>query len=871
MNKCSKVVGTVGGGGGKVVTVGGTAADPVAPVTDPRGGLLKKCSKVVVETVREGKSGTDGGNSDPAIPVTDPRVGSLKNKNRESSLKFSETTCSPSYPSKTINTSKRSHNPHSKTKSSLLEEGKIHVVAPPTNDSFVFNPSTMDSNLFIYEVPHLKFWTLSSKQQSDLVSLGALHPKRMSYMSKLIVVPQSLKDTCITICDNGKLPHYQVSADELNHFRATINKTHLHVKIRQATSHTEYVKIFQSSFLKEKLPWKEWIEFLHTHGEKPSASDSRQQALYMDFGYTSNVSTARTSESASDGTAIPLMKPSTEKLRDDFECAHGVRSANQFLEKMVDDGLATAQIFGMPKNRIDQFARRLPGRGRSEALRLNISVSKSRTGPHQDCQNDPEFPHFVSFSQIFYDEITGLWVRVSLILYTRQSIGDYYKRREVMGNVVRDLIRFYNDSDEYRKTPRVHPPANKRRFSGRRFGVKCYGRPCGFDPGTYLGSSVHALTCMTLHFNLDYVEALSALRAFTYMGFSPFFFVNACHLIMGMGQKHPPAKGTQFGLFILQLMMDLRKANVDEGIPGFRYGASGSIPADAELPDATEWDMQCKEMMRAHLHAFTDDPGRNPQKTYDRLERKIVSTLSYCGDLGSHHAIAFASIMGLLPFWMLGYVRVNAQGRPQRCIAEKYGYHSRKDVVDNLRISTCFTFNKSLFKHDPRLRVTVRFCENLECKFYRCLLSKAAEGDRRFHDLQMETQFDVQIMFHGLVKLHYKGDTATIDDSLFKTWFYDGGHVTPAEMARRDGDLSRMNLFLWSSQRQRETTKRVPPAWKDIISYECLQPVQIRPVENLQLVRNAYESFARAVNRQQTLSRNHSPKSTKRHQKDRIL
>ena len=54
-------------------------------------------------------------------------------------------------------------------------------------------------------------------------------------------------------------------------------------------------------------------------------------------------------------------------------------------------------------------------------------------------------------------------------------------------------------------------------------------------------------------FNLTLPEAISGLRAFIYMGFSPFFFVNACHLILGMGEKHPPETGFRFGLFILQL------------------------------------------------------------------------------------------------------------------------------------------------------------------------------------------------------------------------------------------------------------------------------------------------------------------------------
>ena len=760
-------------------------------------------------------------------------------------------TTSPTKPKMTGNPPSPPPNEEAKNapsnSSKMITSGLVQLVPEDTLD-FTFNAEHMDANVFLYEVPSLKFWSLSAKAQAELVALGNLHEDRMEYLEEILVVPQSLTNTCITVCDNGKLPHYQVSCQELKTFQE--EKNHHSIRFRQATSFTNHVKIFESPCLREQLPWREWIEFLHTHGEKPSDDDARQQALHVDLGFTSNQSTARTGKASSaDGVSTPLMKPSTELLREDYDCTEGIRKVNKFLDRMISEGIVTDKLFALPVQRLKEFANKLPGKGRAEALRLNISYHKSRTGAHQDSQNDPVYPHFVSFSQIFFDDISGVWVRVSLILYTRQSVGSYYARRQDIGKVVQKLVDFYKSSPEYRRTPRVHPPANKRRFSARHFGIKCYGRPCGLDPGTYLGSSVHALACLKLKFNLTLPEAISGLRAFTYMGFSPFFFVNACHLILGMGEKQPPETGFRFGLFILQLMMDLRKVHDDKGVPGFRYGASGNIPVGEQLPNAEEWDEKCRKMMTEHLLAFKVPEPTNDndaQKLYDRIEGRVVKTLDYCGSLGSLHAIAFASIFGFLPFWMLSYVRVNAQGRPQKAIAKQFGFHSNKDIFSNIRASTCYSFNHNVFIHN-KVKVSRRFGENLECKLYRCNYSEAAEGDRRFHDLQCDNQFDVQIMFAGRINLYYDGERVTLKDSLFKEWFYSSYFRTPSEIIDRDASVNFPHYFQWRDQKEREDYRCRSPSWKRTLPERCFQPIEIYPKHHLKLVSKAYRSYMQAT------------------------
>ena len=672
--------------------------------------------------------------------------------------------------------------------SPLVNDRTVHLV-PDAGLSFKFDKESMCDTFFIYEIPKIRFWNLSSTKQDVLVKEGPLAAARMPFIEEIYVVPQPLEDTCVLVCDNGQFPHYQVSLSQLLKFQHEDNLKYKKT-IRQVSSFTNNARMFIAPSLKKELPWKEWIEFLHTHDKTKTTDDSRNQALFMDFGFSSNQGTGRTAASAEDGTSVPLMKPNTEKLREDSRCVEGMVFLNEYVKKLRDAGIIPEEVFAMPEGRRRNFAAKLPGSPSFEAFRIAITFGKSMCGPHQDNHNDPEFPHFVSFSQVFYDLILKLWVRVSVILYTRKSIASTYNRRDTQGEVVKALVDFYKSAPDFRRTASAHPPSQHRKLAGRPFGVFCYGRPCGFDPGTYLGSSAHALTTMVLHFNLDYVETASALRAFAYMGFSPFFFVNACHLILGCGEKTPPVSGARFGHFVLKLMMDLRSQFGENGIPGFRYGASGSIPLSASLPEAAEWDKQCTDMIKVFLESFHVKVGKDPTVTYSSLEKKIVDRICFCGDLGGHHVIAFGAVIGLLPFWMLGYVKVNGQGRPQQTLGKKFGFSSKKDVVQANRKACRFSFKETVFKM-MAVMVTLRFLENLECKYHRCLPSKKrgrksggdesetedadlnifAEGeehpDSRFHDLQTENQFDMDIMFQDQIRLYYRGRTVILEDSLY--------------------------------------------------------------------------------------------------------
>ena len=91
------------------------------------------------------------------------------------------------------------------------------------------------------------------------------------------------------------------------------------------------------------------------------------------------------------------------------------------------------------------------------------------------------------------------------------------------------------------------------------YGITVWTRPCGMDPGTYLGSSLHAFSLLIMHQKLNYTEVVSAMVSWAMLCSAPVYFVTACHILLGSKDTRPRTPGALFGLDLYHIMFQVRK------------------------------------------------------------------------------------------------------------------------------------------------------------------------------------------------------------------------------------------------------------------------------------------------------------------------
>jgi hypothetical protein len=142
-----------------------------------------------------------------------------------------------------------------------------------------------------------------------------------------------------------------------------------------------------------------------------------QQSFFKDFGICLGWCTTQ----KGNGNALGIVKPSSKPGRQD-ELIQGLLATCSNILRAL--GLP---IFDFDNKRLQTFAGNLAKGNTIEAIRLAIMDEKNLCGVHEDQQNDGEFPSVPLFLKFII--LDGKKYRVSIIMYSRQSISDYLKQK----------------------------------------------------------------------------------------------------------------------------------------------------------------------------------------------------------------------------------------------------------------------------------------------------------------------------------------------------------------------------------------------------------------------------------------------------------
>lgn len=206
----------------------------------------------------------------------------------------------------------------------------------------------------------------------------------------------------------------------------------------------------------------------------------------------------------------------------------------------------------MKPDRIRDFAATLAPGNIIEAIRFAVTEDDGYNicGCHCDVFNDPDFARVIIFSKMIRRD--GRDYRISIICYSRKSIGDYYVRCGHHGSAIDWIISGYEKlMEESSVVDENFLPSllYTSEAKGKSWdGVSCSFLPPHLDPTLHLSQIVNCAMMLTRQFHLSFVEYHSLMCSFAYLPGAPFYIVQAAMRSKTIGTE----RGRLFGYSILQ-------------------------------------------------------------------------------------------------------------------------------------------------------------------------------------------------------------------------------------------------------------------------------------------------------------------------------
>ena len=505
-------------------------------------------------------------------------------------------------------------------------------------------------------------------------------------------VPHPPDVTAVTYAATGEFPHYQERLGNLA-FPLTTGSGHSKwLKWKLPATNSGDVRNFYVPSLDSAIPWQELASLVATIGGKHDPD--RGQFAYIDTGFTTSMSASTTSPASNVDDYLPapnLHDLSTSPIVVGVFCL-----LSREISKMKEAGLLPPSLFGFDEDRRQTFAAQIHEDNCIEAIRFNLTNDQFMTGIHVDKSNDPVHRGFLSIAKTVKVAEVETPMRLGIVCYTRRSISDYMDRSKTYGTLIQDMLVWYRALPATLLHNAVFPDSDPQTKNNMERNLFCFlpmsNLPCGMDPGRYLSSSVHALTCAILKLRLNFKQVVSLLVAFSKMAFSPSFFVAAIHLTI-RDPSHVMAamrnvKGRRAancyscGRYILCLMKELRSSkdihhwkNTEPGeggpvraasVPGMRFSAYQAGKESAPPPTEAQWRCECEAVAGALLDSWRADKNissspksaarlSRERKAFKCLHGNLVKAVKKMGPLVATHFTAFAAIIGVAPFWVLDH------------------------------------------------------------------------------------------------------------------------------------------------------------------------------------------------------------------------
>jgi hypothetical protein len=623
-----------------------------------------------------------------------------------------------------------------------------HLLDP--RDTAAPPPFDTNETPFVFEEPAPSYFQLPSSEREALMLLGPMAPERLEYIQKIHVVSQHPTKTQVTVARQLDGPHYQAMIAEI---KASAFLAIRYYRDDFASNNFLYVCSDHSEEVDRLL---KTIDFQQLGSRlllrKPK--QSVRQSFFEDFGICSGQSTTRRGQPF--GIAIPSLKPGTK-------------------DKIIQDLLVTcsdilralgSRIFDFKEERLQAFAGKLAPRNIIEAMRLAITDRANLCGIHEDKKNDVDFPAVPVFSQVIL--LGGKQYRISIIMYSRKSIGDYLERKNTTyGPAVSYVLDQFNNIPAERRSilPRSFPQTNSQSVDCH--GLAVFNLPCHMNPSFFVSPLIHFGLMLWEHHSLDFAELISIYRAWAAMPYTTYYFCSA--VIMLLQQKRLPVRGLLLGRCLLVLMSQLRQQHLDSKtkIPGYRFPTYRKVV----IPERKEWIASTTELIRLSLEAsFRQDPlGDKKERAmlYEKTRRAMAKEIPDAGNLISNHLLAILAIVGLVPLWFSDEHTVDAASKAIKFLVAEKGLASGRLAAQRFLDTLC-----SALKRQFGIDATTRYGENGCCKAFR--LGSTEGSDERFSDLAFDKQCVFEVIC-GKVHIYRLGyNKVVVDGPLIDRWCLDG-------------------------------------------------------------------------------------------------
>ena len=523
--------------------------------------------------------------------------------------------------------------------------------------------------------------------------------------------------------------------------------------------------------------WMKEEVFPFLRQNKCSSRDVTRQSTYLDLG--TNGGQAHNTRSDI-GISIPSWYAATFEKETKAPSAFVYNLFGTLTD--VVDKFCPFVWEGMEDERLDAFARKIHPRNRIEAVRLAtvwFGADEARTREnmchmHVDRKNDSTFSQVVVLSTVVWDdgtsgndgtnsgndrtnsgndgtngndngsgtntgsnddEFVSSSHRLSIIMYTRQSITNYLIRQNVtMGPALNKIVEVFgqiHENELHRTDPRALMEYVKQQApSGEALGRKWHDFQCHLDPAIFMSPVVSAIAMLNVRFRLDFVETVSVLRGFGGIPNTPHYFVMV--VLMLLKNDKLPVRGVLLGKTILRLMKKLlRCKSPKEKTPGLRFSRYMPI----EIPDDDEWSEQVRRMSCYALCAYEMDEYTtnkdNQYIVYGETLNEWVKVMPNVASLIGNHLLGIAALVGILPAWFFDCFLLSGVNLPLEYFRDNYNILTTTGHLRMLLESVAVAIESKFGIH-----VSCRKAENIICKVFRVLNPNTEESIYRDHHIE---------------------------------------------------------------------------------------------------------------------------------------
>ena len=238
------------------------------------------------------------------------------------------------------------------------------------------------------------------------------------------------------ICRDLNSPHYQMPINEVKDKIMTMNTIPQLYILGGSNSFIHSVFHYNEMNISDSFT-NSLIKLIKSNYDKKSKAKPRQR-MFLDFGFTTNISTSRCSDTMN-GISKPLLKPgSTLPLIVKCFSILSYVAKNQQCPWIFDSHIYTDDRF---PDRFPEFSQRIHNTNIVEAIRIALVDCNNLCSIHEDKHNDPypKMSSVLSLGKIIHQD-DGRVSRLSIIGYSRKSISDYYLRKKKLLPTINRLL-----------------------------------------------------------------------------------------------------------------------------------------------------------------------------------------------------------------------------------------------------------------------------------------------------------------------------------------------------------------------------------------------------------------------------------------------